>query len=343
MRWMCHLVPVLACASALSGCFLFHGGECAETVVRVCCDDRTGREVPATNPCPLECPSGSTERSGLCPADSDAGTGTPDAGPTPLADAGPSRLMCSPLRGAAACSSPWAVPAGQTFDLPVELDACACCPETECAAETGTEDGEPVLRITTTMCPDPCDCDACFAAVASCEIPPLAPGRWHVAVNGAPAYELNAEVVAPGLVPGADGCATFGPADACAISERVVSRDRPVDRLCTQRRTEGWTIRMEVDCPGCGELLGPCEATVEERFTDDLPPGGEIRLSTRSRQTECDIDCGPGCAPASLDCRLPELDPGGFYRVWRGGELVGSFTEGEPETCFEIAAPPPGP
>ena len=46
------------------------------------------------------------------------------------------------------------------------------------------------LNLTTTLCPDPCDCDSCDLPTAQCEIPALGAGLWDVVVNDHPAFRL---------------------------------------------------------------------------------------------------------------------------------------------------------
>jgi hypothetical protein len=74
-------------------------------------------------------------------------------------------------------------------------------------------------------------------------------------------------------------------------------------------------------------------ATLEPRLTDDLPPGGEIRLAPQHHATSCDIDCPEVCTRFEQRCEIPSLTPGDFYRVWADGEVMLSFTAGEGEVC----------
>lgn len=328
MRWLCHLVPALIFGIGAGGCSLFHG-RCSETVVYVCCDDDTGAYVGDATGCPASCPSGSSV-SNICD-----GTPIADSGPPQVLDAGsptPPPLMCMPARGLASCLSEGTAPANQAFVLPVEVNDCACCPDTECAVEV--DRATQTLRLTTTMCPDPCDCAQCLPAYARCEVPALAEGAWNVVVNQAPAFSLQALVPAPGLVAPPPLCATHAGVDDCQLDDRLEVEPRRPDRLCVRRHSTGTVLRMETDCPSCGEILGPCLTRVEQRFTDDLPPGGEIYVDTFAGQTDCDIDCPAICQPDSLDCRTPELEAGNFYRVWYEGTVIGSFTAGGADSCF---------
>ncbi len=348
MRAPCHSVPwhlVLAVALGLplGGCFLFHGGDgCSETVIDFCCDP-AGFEVTPLSRCPTRCPAGSTRSDAICPRPSFPDASVPDAS-GPVADAGAPSL-CAPVDGVSTCRDPWVAPAGEPFTLPVTLDACGCCPDTQCDVQLGDVEGRPALRVSTRICPDPCDCDGCFPAQAQCEVPSLGPGTYEVVVNGSPSFALEAQVSAPGLVPPPPGCATFAEPDRCQISETLDDHALQPSRVCVAAAPPvaggGTSLRVEADCTACGELLGPCYAHIEPRLTDDLPPGGEIFLTTRAHWTDCDVDCGPRCRVATLDCALPPLVDGDVYRVFHDGVAVGTFTAGDGRApCFETPAPP---
>lgn len=262
----------------------------------------------------------------------DAGTGLPprrvDAG-LPGADA--ATLMCPLRRADASCLGSFLVAPGRAFDLPVTFDTCACCAAAECRAEVTTVDGAPTLWLETTLCPDPCDCDACNVPVAHCAVPALAEGLWSVVVNGAPAFALPV-FADSGLIPPPPGCATFAEPDTCSSSAAPLDPSgwRP-NELCVDTATPDETaIIVTSTCWSCGDLRGPCVATLEPRLTDDLPPGGDILLAPKSFQTACDVDCPDVCIRASQRCVVPHLRDGDFYRVRADGELMLSFTAGEP-------------
>jgi hypothetical protein len=87
-------------------------------------------------------------------------------------------------------------------------------------------------------------------------------------------------------------------------------------------------VELIEDCPSCWLLDGPCEVEVEPRFTDDLPPGGEIRVSAVEYPTGCDVACSGECTQTTRSCTVPALANGEYYRVWVGGEIVLTFVQG---------------
>ncbi len=310
------LVPaslaVVVLATTASGCFLWHSPE---------------GSPPGPRPVPFS-DAGSRAR--------DAGAGLPrppvreDAGRPLLGpDAGP--LMCPLVRADASCLSSFLVQPGAAFDLPLTFDTCGCCAASECRVEVTSIEGAPTLRLETTLCPDPCDCDACYVPVVHCAVPALAEGAWNVVVNGAPAFSLP---VFPdsGLLPPPPACATFAEPDTCSRSEAPLDPSgwRPSAVCVDTRRPDETAIVVSSDCWSCGDLLGPCVATLEPRVTDDLPPGGEILLAPTHFPTQCDVDCPAICIPAEQRCVVPPLVPGHFYRVHADGEVMLTFTAGEP-------------
>lgn len=344
MRWTCHFVPALVCASilSLSGCYVSHegGGDCLRPP-GVCCG--FDRVVPFEG---CVCPRGSFLQPGpsFCvptPVPIDAGPFI-DAGP--IVDAGP--LMCPLVRADVACMRELAATPGVPFTLPLTFDACGCCVQSECRAELRGD----TLHLTTTLCPDPCDCDRCVLPEVDCAIPPLAEGVYEVVVNGAPAFSLPV-IADSGLVPPPPACQRFAQEDMCRLSDRLpdVSGWRP-SSVCVETRSattrsgnEPVVVRVQSDCWGCGDLMGPCVAIVEPRFTDDLPPGGEIRVQPTHFPTVCDVDCPAVCIEAEVDCFVPPLEDGDFYRVWLDGEAVLGFTAGDlGGACTASPPPPPG-
>lgn len=349
MSWKCHFVPCLLLGLLAPGCYRMHQNEhgtCGPPPGQVCCD-LSGYEVPvAPTECPFACPLGTQLRSArVCIPAIDAGGPGPDpidAGPHPI-DAGP--LLCPPERATAACLESFLVMPDHAFELPLTFDACGCCATGECRVTGITSvDGVQTLELETTLCPDPCDCDACVQPEVRCEVPPLAAGAWNVVVNGAPAFTLPVFADA-GFAPPPPACATFADEDHCALD------DAPPDawgwrpsRVCVAERFGGdVALEVESDCWGCGDLAGPCMATVEPRFTDDLPPGGEIQLAPTRFTTMCDVDCPGVCVPATRRCLVPPLVPGQLYRVWADGEVVMAFTAGEAaRVCSDETRPPGG-
>lgn len=340
---MRHFVPsIVLSLGLLSGCYLAHGappGEgCRPPLGQVCCDAE-GRSVAAPPDCPLACPFGTSLRpQALCVPEVEPWL---DAGPAPV-DAGPpdsgGPLMCPLVRADATCLESWLVSPGVPFRLPVTFDTCGCCVESECRVEVTSVEGAPTLRLTTTLCPDPCDCTACVTPRASCAVPALTEGAWNVVVNGAPAFTLPV-FADSGLVPPPPACATYAEIDACSVSQRPLDESgwRPSEVCVSEELREGvpqTVVTAISDCWTCGDVEGQCLARVEPRFTDDLPPGGEIHLGPTRFPTFCDVDCPAVCMEHEQRCILPPLNPGDFYRVWADGEAVMTFIAGAtPRRC----------
>lgn len=337
MRWTCHVVPSLALGLLLSGCYLAHE-TCGLPPGQVCCDLDRSQIVPSIpDTCPVVCPRGAVPRGGL---ECLAGPPPPlDGGmppPPPPRDAGrDAGLRCPLARASATCLESFLVSPGLPFELPVAFDTCGCCIDTECRVEVATVLGAPTLRLETTMCPDPCDCDACVMPEARCAVPALSEGLWNVVVNGAPAFALPV-FADSGVVPPPPACASYADPDRCALSEGPLDPSgwRP-RRVCVHER--GWeggptstAITVTNDCWGCGDLHGPCVASLQPRFTDDLPPGGEIFLAPTAFPSACDVDCPAICVESERRCLVPRLTPGDYYRVWADGEPMLTFIAGEP-------------
>jgi len=168
MASLCRTVPILcAFALGLGGCMLSHqaGGEepfCGPPPGMRCCSP-SGAPVEAGVGCPFSCPTGSA----LTPVAECRPTTPPDAGrpPPPRRDAGP-EPSCPERRGRATCLESFAVLPDAPFELPVTLDHCVCTAETSCTVEVSDDPAHPVLRLTTTLCPDDADCDQCLTAEA---------------------------------------------------------------------------------------------------------------------------------------------------------------------------------
>lgn len=350
MRNLCHFVPVLALA--LSGCFLVHNGEpepgpgpgpapipepgrCSVPDGMVCCSFRAEPVRTGETDCPFQCPPGST-----LTADWECGgAGVADGGvappPVPLP-------RCPPTRADWACfDDAFAAPVGTPFELPVQLDTCACCAETECVVEA--DDASRTLRLTTALCPDPCDCDACFLPVVECEVPPLREGDWTVVANGAEAFTLPVTDEEPFTPP---ACATFAQEDSCALDERIETVPFPPEQICVaeHRLVDRAEVSLVRSCPDCAQLDGPCNVALHPRFTDDLPPGGDLHIDAATgHTTDCDVDCPAVCVERTQRCISPRLNDGEFYRVFYDGRVVGSFTAGTgAASCTLLDPPVPG-
>ncbi|MBX3275671.1 MAG: hypothetical protein KF729_35755 [Sandaracinaceae bacterium] len=334
----CQLVPALALALGAAGCFSSHGAEatpapgCGPPRGEVCCRDE--RVVVSPSPaCPFACPAGSV----LVPRIACAGL--PDAGVEPRPDGGErpdaSVPSCPLARPDALCHTA-VVPAGTPLALPVLFEGCACCPATECAVEV--DERARILTLATSLCPDPCDCDRCAVPIARCEVPPLRAGDWQVSIrDSGPAFTLSVRDTVPGDIESV--CTTFAAPHECAPPRRLALHPARPDAICVGAHPwlEQHRVRLELDCPDCRDLNGPCVVAYRERFTDDLPPGGELRVAPASaHRTECGPDCPPACFPRAQACLTPPLVPGHFYRVWYEDRPVLSFTAGDAETCARL-------
>jgi hypothetical protein len=162
-------------------------------------------------------------------------------------------------------------------------------------------------------------------------VPPLARGLWRVIANGAPAFELPVEHDS-GLIAPPPGCATYAAVDECAPSSPVPGRPWSGSWPCAFPSAEGRpldVVRIRTsDCGRCNVLAGPCYATLSPRYTDDLPPGGDIDVAPSEYGTACDVTCSGECRPEVRDCVVPALTGGDFYRVSHDGRGIGSFTAG---------------
>lgn len=276
------------------------------------------------------------EPSGLSPVD--AGRGVVDSGRhlrpvdagRPAVDASVP-LMC-PLVAADAFCGYLPLQAGRRQILPLTFDTCACCAETECDVRVSPASRS--IELTTTLCPDPCDCDTCEAPTVECELPPLPPGEWRVSINGAPAFELP--FVEGSIEATSPLCLTRAAEDACAPSSVFgVLEAWNAGALCAEAARGSFApsqIEIFGDCAPCAFLQGPCTASMSERFTDDLPPGADLHVDLQMYPTTCDVDCPAVCTTGSQTCVTPPLRPGHFYRVFTGDDaLIGSFVAGTGE------------
>jgi len=249
----------------------------------------------------------------------------------------PPPLECGEVRGVATCLEGFLIPPDEPFTLPVLFPGCGCCPETECVTSVDVAARE--VHLTTGVCPDPCDCDGCWPIVGGCDVPPLSLGVWTVLANGVEAFELPVEHDS-GVVPPPNMCSTYAADDWC--SDRGALPGTPIPRgelseVClTPVFTTGLpsSLTLTRTCWPCGSVLSVCNAVLEERVTRDLPPGGEIRLDPRDYATGCLISCTDECIPGEIECEVPALTPGEYYRVWLGDEVVLDFTAGsDAPTC----------
>jgi hypothetical protein len=280
----------------------------------------------------------------------DPSTGAPDAGwhSTPVYDAGhifidapdsfdaarpdapPSGLRCEPQRADVSCFESFLVAPGRAFELPFAFDQCGCCIDTECAV--AIDASTQTLSLTTTLCPDPCDCDACVLPTGACSVPPLEEGLWRVVMNGAAAFELPV-FGDGGRTPPPPACASYADVDRCEPAFPFAGMPVPPSDACVttgRSRSTLDLLRVHEPCSSCGLLAGPCYAALVPRGTDDLPPGGDLHVDASEYGTACDVDCPDVCVPQDRECIVPALVPGDTYRVFLGEELVSTFIAGEP-------------
>jgi len=310
MRYLCQVVPFLLVAP-LSACYASHvapGDDAGRPPVR--------RDASRPRPPPPPPP-------------------TRDAGPPPRADAG--TVDCPLARADFTCLSSFIVEPGRAFELPIAFDGCFCCSEAQCAVRVDSASRR--LELTTARCPDPCDCDVCQAGPSTgCQVPALDPGFWTVVVNGEEAFDLPVQFDS-GLLPPPPTCVSYAEGDACGEDPSIASAT-DFARLCVESQpdpSDPPTLRLDSLCARCGDLDGTCSVLLEPRLTDDLPRGGELRVTGTSFSTRCDIACASYCIEHSRRCAIPELRAGDLYRVWLGGHEVYSFIGGERSSaCVDL-------
>ena len=240
---------------------------------------------------------------------------------------------CPAVRADATCLESFALAAYEPFVLPFQFDGCGCCIETEC--EVRADEATRTLSLTTHLCPDTCDCDACITPTGGCSVPALTElGQWTVEVNGTVAFAIGVvDLSDPIHSPPPPGCATYAELDECGGATPDLTTGPARGAVCVARSSRGDTrqvLSITNGCWSCGQLDSSCTAIVNPRLTDDLPPGGDIQLTARTFWTDCDVDCPGVCIAHVRECDLPPLVPGDFYRVFVDGEVVQSFVEGEP-------------
>ena len=258
--------------------------------------------------------------------------GTPDAGPVLDAPAADAPVACPLRRPDASCLGSFAIPAGSAFELPFQFDTCTCCVHATC--DVSVDAATRTLRITTGLCDDECLCDECETPRGTCSVPPLplsALGPWTVEANGVVAFAIGVVDTFDPSIPAPPGCATYAEIDTCGAVPDLTTGPVRGD-LCVELadRIDRYTLRMRSGCWSCGQLDSECQAIVSPRHTDDLPPGGDITLLARDYWTRCDVDCPGACIEHERECDLPPLVRGELYRVFVDGEVVHTFTAGEP-------------
>lgn len=321
MGWSCRFVPWLALCASLSGCLRSHtvydGPRCRAPAGMVCCNEADLAETDWESLCPFECPI----HRRLVPA-SECGpsVGLPDAGVPPMRrdagtpprpDGGEPPLSCEPVRAIAGCSpAPGLVAVRDIpFEVPYRMDACACCPATECQV-TGIDPDARVLSLTTTLCDDLCDCDECNPVVGACAVPGLpVAGNWAVHVNGAPGVILPVRD-APGGPANPSGCGTFAEDDGCGSSDVLSGDEWDPTSVCLRERQGRTVVELRHDCWRC-LYQGPCLS-----YLVPDARGGEIHVGASAYPGACDGVCDDGCFSTVRDCEIPDLPPGdGVYRI----------------------------
>lgn len=277
------------------------------------------------------------------PIGSDAGSTRPDTSlPSPDAGARPDVPSVCPLLRADASCLETAIFAGQPFELPFQYDTCGCCIETSCSVLV--DERTRTLRLTTGLCPDPCDCDACITPRGTCSVPAIsedAAGQWTVEVNGTAAFTTY---VAPREIPSEPvppTCATYAEIDECGGARPDFTTGPVRGDICVEavHHADRTTLRVVDPCWDCGRLDSSCTVTVHERLTDDLPPGYDIDLHARDYWTACDVDCPAVCIPHTRECDVPALDPSAYNRVFVDGEYVTAYVAGGPSAPCGDAEP----
>lgn len=304
LRSLCQLVSL----TLLSGCYLFHETGAERT------EDRDF---------------------GLPPADA-APPSRPDAfvpGPPPLdagfpVDAGPVDI-CPARRAELLCLDYPLVPPRLPHTLPLRFAGCFCEERTTCQV---TVEGNRI-RVETGVCESLALCAECQPEIeASCELPPLPRGVYQLDVNGSPGADLVVDFDT-GFVPQPPTCVMLQ--EGCpAGSTDVATRADRFDSACVDGELERAWIELTDSCAECPAGDGTCTVTYEERLTDDLPFGGEIRVEANVDICRVAV-CDPSCEEHVRRCAIPRrLMEGGFYRVWLPGDdgPSFSFTGGE-STC----------
>jgi hypothetical protein len=149
---------------------------------------------------------------------------------------------CPAVRADATCLESFAIEAYRPFLLPFQFDGCACCADTECFAHA--DEASRTISLTTHLCPDPCDCDACNTPTGSCSVPALTElGQWTVEVNGTAAFTIGVvDASDPIHSPAPPGCATYAELDECGGAPPDFTTG-PVRGADLPRAEPGWRAR----------------------------------------------------------------------------------------------------
>lgn len=264
----------------------------------------------------------------------DAHTDPPDARP-PLRDAG---FTCPLARADFTCLPTFRAYPERPFILPLAFDTCACCPRAECAVDVDTSSH--TLRLTSTLCADPCDCTACNTPVADCDVPGLEAADWLVEVNGGAAYRLPV-MEGSGREPAPPACVAFAEVDACTGAMTLDGAPQRASSTCVRPSAffhgYGYSIEVTESCGTC-DHESTCTVRLERRSTFEFPPGGDLYVAPLRFQGACDGPCDAVCMEHVRRCEAPALDPGQYYRVFVDGVVQLSFTAGtDTDVCTSAA------
>jgi len=246
-------------------------------------------------------------------------------------------LLCPSVRADFLCLESFLVPPDRAFTLPLSFATCGCCPPTECAVAVDV--AAQVLRVTTTLCADRCDCDSCNAPTAECIVPPLRAGFWRVDVNGSAALTLPV-MEDSGFVAPPPACVHFAEPSSCEGDIGVPGFARRASLVCATPTASPDTYVLELtdECGGCA-LESTCTVRLQARFTDDLPSGGDLFVESLQYSESC-TDCLEECTMTTRRCEVPPLVAGDFYRVFvEGVEPVEGLTfvaDGSETTCSGV-------
>ncbi len=261
----------------------------------------------------------------------------PDTPPAPR-DAGPRPDVpsaCPLLRADASCLESFQIIAGRPFELPFQYDTCGCCIETSC--DVVVDEADRTLRLSTGLCPDECDCDACITPRGSCAVPPIreaAAGQWTVEVNGTDAFRIGVVPSDVSVEPPPHACATYAEPDPCGGRPDFTTGPVRGDVCVEVAEHADRTALAVIDfCATCSDVDAACNVTVFERLTDDLPFGYDIELHAGTYTSSCALACPDVCEVHARECDVPALDPSAYNRVMIDGEVVTTYGPGVARTA----------
>lgn len=299
-------MPMLALVAS-SGCYLSYGVDDVDAAAR----DASVRDAAAPDALPLL-----------------------DAGRDAAPDAG---LVCPVVRADYVCLDHFAAQPGRPFSLPLSYATCGCLNQAECSV--AVDPASQTLRLTTTLCTSSALCFACDTPTTSCEVPALAEGNWTVTVNGSAAFMLPVRAESDDVP--APACVDFAEPISCDGDLSLPGSPTTTLVACvgqTPGSPATYTIEATDPCGGCTSE-STCTVRLEPRYTDDLPPGGEVFVEVNQYYDSC-VDCLPTCERTTRVCAIPPLVSGDFYRVHIEGVSPFTFVAGSGErTCAGARSP----